>query len=80
MTNYNGLKTHCPQGHEYTVANTYINKSTIALGNCRQCKTCIAVRTKTRAALVKSGAVFPKRKAMEEQMRPVRKYYGGGNE
>jgi hypothetical protein len=29
-------KTHCPQGHEYTIENTYIAKKT----GCRQCKIC----------------------------------------
>jgi hypothetical protein len=31
------LKTHCKQGHEYTVANTYIRK-----GGSRQCRACKA--------------------------------------
>lgn len=30
----NAAKTHCPQGHEYTVANTYMR------GTSRHCKTC----------------------------------------
>ena len=30
-------KTHCPQGHEYTPENTYINHSTGAR-HCRQCR------------------------------------------
>lgn len=33
--------THCPQGHEYSVDNTYVNKR-----GARQCKTCMRARTK----------------------------------
>ena len=29
-------KTHCPQGHEYTEANTYMNPTRVS----RQCRTC----------------------------------------
>jgi hypothetical protein len=32
---YNGAKTHCPQGHEYTPENTYINRGR---RNCRECR------------------------------------------
>jgi hypothetical protein len=35
-THHNSRKTHCPYGHEYTPANTYIN----AKGS-RECRTCI---------------------------------------
>lgn len=31
---HNQKKTHCPQGHEYTVENTYVHK------NGRYCRTC----------------------------------------
>lgn len=36
----NTRKTHCPQGHEYTIGNTYI------LNNWRQCNTCRSLRSK----------------------------------
>ena len=36
----NQLKTHCPQGHEYTIENTYIYKKT----NKRACRACLRVR------------------------------------
>lgn len=38
------FRTHCPQGHEYTDENTYLNRTT----NGRQCKTCRARWFKTR--------------------------------
>lgn len=34
----NLAKTHCPQGHEYTVENTYVSR------NKRHCKACAATR------------------------------------
>jgi len=37
---HNGAKTHCPQGHEYTEANTY--RWPGAPGASRQCRTCMA--------------------------------------
>lgn len=36
-------RTHCPQGHEYTPANTYICKR-----GCRYCRTCQADRAQAR--------------------------------
>lgn len=38
------VKTHCPQGHEYTEANTYRDKK-----GKRACRTCARVRAKTKA-------------------------------
>jgi len=32
---YNGNKTHCPQGHEYTENNTYIRP--VSGRNCKEC-------------------------------------------
>lgn len=40
-------RTHCPKGHEYSAANTYLNKTRIG-GKARNCKTCIKARTKAR--------------------------------
>lgn len=34
----NILKTHCPEGHEFTPENTYISKG--KYGNSRNCRTC----------------------------------------
>ena len=34
--NHNTLKTHCPQGHEYTPQNTYVRPSK----GTRKCRTC----------------------------------------
>lgn len=36
-------KTHCPQGHEYSLANTYIDKR-----NKRYCRTCQNARSRQR--------------------------------
>lgn len=38
--NYWLSKTHCPQGHEYSVANTYHEPGT----GYRRCRTCIGMR------------------------------------
>jgi len=38
VINANTLKTHCPKGHPYDEANTYINKS--GGRECRECKAC----------------------------------------
>lgn len=37
---YNTAKTHCPQGHEYTPENTYINPKS----GGRMCRTCMSER------------------------------------
>jgi hypothetical protein len=34
--NHNGLKTHCPRGHEYDEANTYTHPTT-GKRSCRSC-------------------------------------------
>lgn len=39
---HNGLKTHCPRGHEYTPENTYVKPST----GHRDCRICIRDRSK----------------------------------
>lgn len=39
------LVTHCPQGHEYTEANTYVHR-----GRKRHCRTCQDARQKARRA------------------------------
>lgn len=36
-------KTHCPQGHEYTAENTYVNKT-----NQRHCRKCANARAKAQ--------------------------------
>lgn len=41
----NIAKTHCPQGHPYDEANTYVYRSTE-----RQCRTCMAERVRHRRA------------------------------
>lgn len=38
----NARKTHCPQGHEYDLANTYINPS-----GARMCRACRRERRRT---------------------------------
>lgn len=37
-----GLKTHCPQGHEYTPDNIYWGRN----GTARHCKTCARARAR----------------------------------
>lgn len=39
----NARKTHCPSGHPYDTANTYLHR-----GGWRQCKTCRAIRDRNR--------------------------------
>ncbi len=36
----NTKKTHCPQGHPYNEANTYVKSGSRNGKPCRQCKTC----------------------------------------
>lgn len=36
---YGNLTTHCPQGHEYTEANTYIRSKGNGRRQCRKCHT-----------------------------------------
>lgn len=45
----NRLKTHCPQGHEYTEDNTYVS------GNKRTCKTCRRIKDKERREVFKNS-------------------------
>ena len=40
----NALKTHCPQGHEYTPDNTYVSPN----GSGRQCRECKRERNRAR--------------------------------
>ena len=42
----NAAKTHCPQGHEYTPENTYVNP----IEGYRQCRTCIREAKETAHA------------------------------
>jgi hypothetical protein len=54
----NGAKTHCPQGHEYTEANTYIEvRGTTRKRNCRTCKNTrrLAAYYRNRAAAAAGG-------------------------
>jgi HNH endonuclease len=37
---HNQKKTHCPQGHEYSIENTYLSRN----GKSRTCKTCKLAR------------------------------------
>lgn len=45
----NARKTHCPQGHEYTLENTCVSRG------LRHCRTCNRDRTRERRALSKVG-------------------------
>ncbi len=42
----NAAKTHCPQGHEYTVENTYRYRN-----NWRYCRTCKLERERAKTAI-----------------------------
>jgi hypothetical protein len=49
VARFNALKTHCPQGHSYSEANTYVTRQ-----GTRRCRTCDRIRRKVlhrRAAL-----------------------------
>lgn len=43
--------THCPQGHEYTEANTYV----VAKSGHRQCRTCVKARTAAKKTMPHSA-------------------------
>ena len=49
---YVGLRTHCPQGHEYTVHNTELDKRIYKRGPgfARVCKTCKRTKARERRA------------------------------
>lgn len=49
-----GTKTHCPRGHEYTEANTYVFKKKNGLLN-RQCRACKQERRREGKAAYESG-------------------------
>ena len=46
---YEANKTHCPQGHEYSAENTYVNKKT----GRRKCRACNLGYEKARRARLK---------------------------
>jgi hypothetical protein len=63
LSDLNARKTHCPQGHEYTPENTYVQPK-----GSRACRTCMAdtaIRSaaKKRAERIASGWVPGKRAA-----------------
>ena len=51
LAKLNAEKTHCPQGHEYTAENTYIENSKRGLG--RRCRICLSERGRRRYLLRK---------------------------
>lgn len=51
--NANLNKTHCPHGHEYTVANTYVRPD----GKRRKCRACNAARERNRKSHPTSLAI-----------------------
>ena len=48
----NSKKTHCPQGHEYTAENMYLQNG----GRLRRCRECTLARGRMRYHAIKSGA------------------------
>lgn len=46
-THHNASKTHCKRGHEFTVANTYLNP-TSGGRQCRQCNRDLSATRKAR--------------------------------
>jgi len=54
MASINAQKTHCPQGHEYTSDNTYINSR-----NSRVCKICERRRVKNNYDKLKKQVPTP---------------------
>lgn len=53
----NAVKTHCPQGHEYTPENTYIHKRRIHTSRyCRLCNLAAVRRYQQRQAGRRAGA------------------------
>jgi hypothetical protein len=53
----NGTKTHCPQGHEYSAANTYLHGPKGTWRMCRICNRDRSARAYERRAASKSLAV-----------------------
>lgn len=44
----NAAKTHCPQGHEYTLENTLRYKRSDYVGEYRRCRTCANAKARAR--------------------------------
>ena len=57
-TNGNERKTHCPQGHEYTLENTYREKN-----GSRQCRECQRARLRTPERRAYDRARYAAKKA-----------------
>jgi len=58
------LRTHCPQGHQYTEANTYADSK-----GWRRCATC--VRASNTARYAKNSAKYPAAQRLRRTMRSV---------
>ena len=48
LAHFNALKTHCPQGHEYSPENTYVRRRPDGTPSERCCRTCLARRSTRR--------------------------------
>jgi len=44
LGNINRMKTHCPQGHEYTLENTYLEKNNPNHRHCKICRSNVSKR------------------------------------
>ena len=44
----NSLKTHCPEGHQYTIDNTYIRENPRTGGTFRTCRECALSKNRKR--------------------------------
>jgi hypothetical protein len=56
---WNGHKTHCPHGHEYTPENTYVRRYLAANQRwyvLRQCRACDAANSRRRYAARKAAS------------------------
>lgn len=64
------LTTHCPQGHEYTIANTYWSPPTSRRGPARRCRECAR---KMQVAIRESGYwKRPEYMAFKRELRRMR--------
>ncbi len=55
----NAIKTHCPQGHEYTPENTRWSKNPTHGGKMRGCKQCHRDQSKKRRVAALSSQQRP---------------------
>jgi len=58
LNSHEARKTHCPQGHEYSTANTYVHSGK------RKCKRCVSIRTSKGGSCYQAWLAARKRRLL----------------